>query len=99
VAELFASGRIVDLALGLVLVEAVVLLAIRRRTGHGVAPAELAAFLLAGACLMLALRAALVGADWSWVALWLLGALLAHLADLGLRWRRQSMASGKNVGR
>ena len=46
------------------------------------------AFLLAGACLLLALRAALVGASWPWVAAPLAGAFAAHLADLGLRWRR-----------
>jgi hypothetical protein len=38
---------------------------------------------------MLAVRCALVGARWEWVALSLLGALLAHLADLGLRLQRR----------
>ncbi|RAI57709.1 hypothetical protein DOO78_18070 [Roseicella frigidaeris] len=87
---LFSSGRVVDLALALMLVEAVALLALRRSRGGGLAPAELLAFLLAGAGLLLALRAALVGAAWEWVALPLVLALLAHLADLGLRWRRGS---------
>jgi hypothetical protein len=98
VAGLFASGRIVDLVLGLVLLEGLLLLAIRHRTGEGVAPAELVAFLLAGAFLMLALRAALTGAAWGWVALWLLAALVAHLSDLRLRWRRRR-SSVEDVGR
>ena len=87
---LFSSGRVVDLALALMLLEAVALLAMRRGRGGGLAPAELLAFLLAGAFLLLALRAALVGAAWNWIALPLVLALLAHLADLGLRWRRGS---------
>ena len=87
-AELFASGRVVDLILGLMALEGAGLLLLRARTGRGPAPAALLAFLLAGACLMLALRAALVGAGWGWVALGLAGGLAAHLADLALRWRR-----------
>ena len=39
------------------------------------------------AILMLALRAALVGAGWIAVAAWMLAGLVAHLADLGLRFR------------
>ena len=40
------------------------------------------------ACLMLALRGALVGASWGWIAAAMAGAGAAHLADLALRWRR-----------
>jgi hypothetical protein len=36
--------------------------------------------------LLLALRAALLGASWPRIALWLLAALVAHLSDLRLRW-------------
>jgi hypothetical protein len=88
VSGLFASGRVVDLALAVVAIEAALLVWYRRRSGRGVAPAELFAFLVAGACLMLALRAALVGAAWWWVAAPMAGALVAHLLDLRLRWRR-----------
>ncbi len=84
----FASGRAVDLVLALMVVEAALLAWHRRRSGRGVPVAELLAFLLAGACLLLALRAALVGASWVWVAAALAGAGAAHLADLRLRWRR-----------
>ncbi len=86
--DLFASGRVVDLVLVLVAVEAALLAWHCRRSGRGVPVAELIAFLLAGACLLLALRAALVGASWEWVAVPLAGAGAAHLADLRLRWRR-----------
>ncbi len=85
-AELFASGRIVDAILLLTLLEAVFLLLWRRRTGRGPAPADLGN-LAAGGCLLLALRAALAQAAWPLLALALLGALIAHLFDLRQRWR------------
>ena len=81
-AEWFASGRIVDAILGLVAVEAVALLVLRRWTGRGPAPIALLSNLASGAALMLALRAALVQAAWPVVAGWMLAALGAHLGDL-----------------
>lgn len=87
-AEFFASGRAIDLILVLLLIEGVVLAILHRRTGRGVAPADLAGFLLSGLFLMLAVRAALVGAWWGWVSLCLTAALLTHLADLWHRWKR-----------
>jgi hypothetical protein len=87
VADLFASGRIVDLILALMAAEAVVLAVHYRRTGRGVPLPDLAVNLAAGAGLLLALRAALTGAGWAWTAGWLTLALAAHLADLARRWR------------
>jgi hypothetical protein len=87
VTELFAHGHVVDLIIGLIVVEAVVLAAVRRATGHGVGAADLVSNLLAGGCLLLALRAALVGAGWGVIAVCLVAALLAHVADLRRRWR------------
>jgi hypothetical protein len=84
----FASGGAVDLALAALAVEGLLLWAWRRRTGAGLALPELAANLLAGACLLLALRAALTGAGWRVVAAWLAAAFVANLADLGQRLRR-----------
>jgi hypothetical protein len=86
-AELFASGRLIDLILGLVLVEAIALTVFHRLTGKGVAPRDLVGLLLAGAFLLVAVRLALTGAEWVWIGLWLALALIAHLADLALRWR------------
>ena len=42
---------------------------------------------------MLSLRAALTGAEWPVVALWLTASLVAHLGDLALRFRRSGTAS------
>lgn len=85
VAELFSSGRVVDLILLFVAGEAILLIACRRHAGPGTAAVELAVCILPGLMLMLALRAALVGAAWPWIAMSLLGALVAHLADLHRR--------------
>ncbi len=86
--EFFASGRIIDLILGLVVIEGAALALWRRRSGTGPGLQGMAANLLSGACLLLAVRAALTDAAWQWVAVALLGSLLAHLADLYGRWRR-----------
>ena len=84
-AALFATGRIVDLILVLVVLEAAWLVLRHRRTGRGPAPADLLGNLLSGALLMLAVRGALVGAAWPWIALCLAGSFVAHLADLRRR--------------
>jgi hypothetical protein len=83
--SLFASGRIVDIILLLVAGEALVLAWLGRRGGPPLT--SLLANLASGAALMLALRAALAGTGWTAVAGWMLAGLVAHLADLGLRFR------------
>jgi hypothetical protein len=72
----------------MLLLEGTFLFVFHRMTHRGVSPADLIANLLAGMFLLLALRAALTEADWVWLALFLLGAFAAHLADLARRWRR-----------
>lgn len=89
--ELFVSGHIVDLILGLVVLEAVAVAIYHRRTGLGVAPADLLSNLLSGVFLLLALRVALVQASWTWTALLLFAALLAHVTDLWRRWKRRQV--------
>lgn len=81
------TGTIVDVALALAAAEAVVLVLHRRRTGRGPGAAMLPN-LAAGFCLLLALRVALAGGWWLWVAACLTGALAAHAADLRGRWTR-----------
>jgi len=87
-AALPGVGYAVDLALVVTVLEAVALAAYHRGTGRGVAPGLLLGNLLSGACLLLALRGALAGAGWVWIAPCMLAALLAHLADLRQRWRQ-----------
>lgn len=86
--DLIANGRIVDIVLGFVVLEIALLTVYRRVSGRGIAARDLLFNLLAGVCLLLALRSALAGAAWIWIAVWLSAALLAHVADLARRWRR-----------
>ena len=85
--SLFLSGAIIDLIVLLMVVEVAALLAWRRVTGTGVAPRALLPFLAAGICLMLAVKFALTGQDWTRVAMALAGAFVFHLADIALRWQ------------
>jgi len=89
VTEAFATGRIVDAILGLMLLELMVLIIVRKKTGRGLSTGQLVVGLAAGAALLLALRAALAGQPWQGVALWLIVALAAHMLDLKLRWPSQ----------
>lgn len=81
------SAHVIDLILVMVMAEGLALIAYRWKTGRGIAAMDLLANLLAGACLMLALRGALAGAGGPWIALCMAAALLAHLTDLWRRWR------------
>lgn len=83
---LFASGRIIDAILALMVLEGAALLFLRARTGRGLAAPELVTNLAAGAALMLALRSALTGSSWTTTAMYLVIGLVAHLADLYARW-------------
>lgn len=84
-AELFATGRIVDLIIGFTVLEGIALMAWRRRSGRGLATADVLSMLLPGMCLLLALRCTMTDAWWGWTAACLLASLVTHLADLGRR--------------
>ena len=86
--ELFASGRVADLILLVLVFEGLALWLFHRITGRGLPLRVVLPFLLAGAAFALSLRAALTGAGWPLVGLPLLGALVAHIWDLAARWRR-----------
>lgn len=83
---LFASGRIIDLILVLVLVEAV-LLALWPRLRGSMSLIDIAGFLLPGVMLMLAVRAALVGAPYTLTAAVLAAAFVFHILDVARRRR------------
>ena len=83
--EFFDSGHVVDLIFAFVFLEAVFIAVYRGKSGRGVRLREVAASLLTGVFMLLALRCALVGERWPWIATWLLFALIAHLADLSGR--------------
>jgi hypothetical protein len=83
--EFFSSGMVVDIILAFVFIEAVFIAVHRGKTGRGVRLREVAAGILSGVFLLLALRCALVDERWPWIAFWLLAALIAHLSDLAGR--------------
>ncbi len=83
--DFFASGHVVDMIFVFVFMEAVFIAVYRGKTGRGVRLREVAATLLSGVFLLLALRCALVNERWPWIATWLLAALIAHFADLAGR--------------
>lgn len=85
--ELFPDVRFVDAVLLLLLAECVLLMWWSHRTGRGPAPSGLIANLLSGAGLLLAMRLAMSGVGWPWLAIPLLGSGLAHALDLRERWR------------
>jgi hypothetical protein len=87
-AELFASGRLVELILMIVVIEAAFLLIFWRSAGRGVSPGDLLPNLCAGAFLLLALRLSLGGAGWELCCGSLAAAGASHLVDLSRRWRR-----------
>jgi len=75
---LFASGHAADLVLAVLAAEA---LWLTRR----MRPLDAAAALLPAAMMMVALRGALTGAGWLWIALPLVAAFPLHLVDLARR--------------
>jgi hypothetical protein len=86
-AELFANGRLIDLVLIVVAVEAAVLLLVWRYAKRGIAPGDLLPNLCAGAFLLLALRVTIGGGGWMVACGCLAAAGLAHLIDVHRRWR------------
>jgi hypothetical protein len=80
---LFRSGRAIDLILLFMVLEFVVLC--WRRRDQSRAPIDLLIALAPGGLLLLAVRAALTGASWMWIAGLLAASLPAHLADLTRR--------------
>lgn len=86
--DLILSGRIVDLILVYIALEAAVVTIYHRRTGKGIGPKRYLTLLLPGLFIFLALKTVYLGAPWYWTALWLLASLGAHLTDLRSRWRR-----------
>jgi hypothetical protein len=84
---LFASGHAVDIVLVVIAIELCWLVA---RAQWRVIDAVLC--LAPGVLMLLALRAALIGLDWRWIALLLLLSFPINLADLARRTRGMQMS-------
>lgn len=86
-ADFFSSGLVAAFVFAFMLVEGIVIALIFERTGKGIAPLDLVCSLTAGAGLVLALFAALAGAEWYWIAAALVLSLVGHGCDVWRRWR------------
>jgi hypothetical protein len=75
----------VDCILVFMALEAAVLALLHSRSKRGLTPLDVILSLLAGVPLLLALRVALKGEPWQYVAVCLLAALVAHALDLARR--------------
>ena len=82
---LFVGEHLADIVLAVMVVEALALSWYLRQTIDASSTKFILLALLPGCFLVLALRAALVHADWFWIVLALFGALISHLADLRQR--------------
>jgi hypothetical protein len=91
--QLMSSGRIIDVALAVIGLEAIALFAMRQRGAWGIRPLDLVGQLLAGALLLLAVRCAVTGADYRWTLALLGASFPAHMFDLARRARGASRAS------
>jgi len=82
---LFDNGAIVLIILLMVVIEAAALIVFHQKTGRGIPALPLLANLIAGGCLMLAIRAALLDHSWTWIGFFMALSLIAHLVDFGTR--------------
>ena len=89
--QFITSAQLIDLVIGFTALEGLALALYHRLTGRGLAPAAYALNLLAGLCLMLALRSAIAVEPGLGMVPWLAASGIAHGADLWMRWGRQTM--------
>ena len=86
--EFFSGGGVAVLILAFMAAELGLLAIYRHRTGAGFALSDVVLTLTAGAGLVLALGAALIGAPWPAIATCLLLAMAGHGADMYRRFLR-----------
>ena len=87
------NGNLIDAIVAITLLEAAVFLIYQHQTKRGLKPRDYLLNVISGLCLMFALRCALLGSTWYFLALWLTGAGLAHTADIYLRLRQPAQPS------
>ena len=85
--DVFTSPHIIDVILGVLVIEVAVLVVATKRRGARRAVVDVGGQVAAGLFLLLAVRAALAGADPLWVGLFLCASFPAHLWDLARRAR------------
>ena len=83
-----ATVRLLDVVIGLLVLELLGLAAYRAATGRGMRPTELTAFLGAGLAMAVALRVTLAGGRAEWFAAAMAASLVLHLWHVAQRWHR-----------
>jgi hypothetical protein len=91
--EFVRSGRVIDLALLIVVLELAGLLALRAGGRKALATPDVLANLAAATGLLSAAHLLIAGDPWVYTALALTLALVAHIAALRYRWRKPRVAS------
>ena len=86
--ELILSGRIIDIVLGVLILELLFISILYRTKGKGIPPYPLIVNIGAGGSLALAIKAAVTDAGWQWIAAWLIASLVFHVLDISARWQR-----------
>lgn len=79
--EFILSGQAIDLVLLVIALEFAGLLVLRLKTWRRAAP-DLFMALMPGVLLLVALRLALTGSGWEWIALAVAASFPLHIADL-----------------
>ena len=79
--DFILSGQAIDLVLLVIAVEFVGLLFLRRKSWRRAGP-DLFLALMPGVLLLVALRLALTGSGWEWIALAVAASFPFHIADL-----------------
>ena len=79
---LFSKGHAVDLILLVIVAEFAFLSSRRRRFGHRPLMIDRVLAFAPGVFLLLALRMALTGAGWAWIAVFLAASFPFHIADI-----------------
>ena len=80
---LFASGHAIDIVLAVLAAEFALLVWRGKRAG------EVLLMLLPAVLMLIALRAALAGSAWPWIAAPLAASFPVHIADLRRRWAKR----------
>jgi hypothetical protein len=84
--SLVRTGRVADILIAVMVIEALVLIGYRIARGRGFAIPYVISNLVAGLFLVLALKSALTDSSWVWTALSLAAAGISHAVDLAVRW-------------
>jgi len=90
------SGRVIDVVLVVIAIEAALLAYFRIRHRLGSPVVRMCANLASGASLMIAIRLALTDAHWGLIMLCLMVSFIAHLTDIKLGLRRDSTAASRS---